>query len=261
MSGASAGAGTPRVNRDTIELLDSGGNDTNGTIKIGRLTDRQGAPVKGLNPMSLAIRIRADVTETVRISPRTWNQNPMGAAFTIDAPPPPIPVSPRPIGEGRCPENPTWTTRFSGGKERWWPVTHKFRDGSRSWSKFMNRFAISPIPPLATESTDGGGIVYSNSWEINIPHSGFYALKGTVDNGGRILVDGEEKIRGGYFKGAVFAEPADGSVGKLAGFRTVSPPLYKFYLEEGQHTITVEVENQKTTKQKKVEKKVFSTQD
>ena len=261
VSGASAGAGTPRVNRDTIELLDSGGNDTNGTIKIGRLTDRQGAPVKGLNPMSLAIRIRADVTETVRISPRTWNQNPMGAAFTIDAPLPPIPVSPRPIGEGRCPENPTWTTRFSGGKERWWPVTHKFNDGSRSWSKFMNRFAISPIPPLATNSTDGGGIVYSNSWEINIPHSGFYALKGTVDNGGRILVDGEEKIRGGYFKGAVFAEPADGSVGKLAGFRTVSPPLYKFYLEEGQHTITVEVENQKTTKQKKVEKKVFSTQD
>ena len=65
----------------------------------------------------------------------------------------------------------------------------------------MNRFAISPIPPLATESTDGGGIVYSNSWEVNIPHSGFYALKGTVDNGGRILVDGEEKIRGGYFKG------------------------------------------------------------
>ena len=261
VSGASAGAGAPRVNRDTIELLDSGGNDTNGTIKIGRLTDRQGAPVRGLNPMALAIRIRADVAETVRISPRTWNENPMGAAFTIDAPLPPIPVSPRPIGEGRCPENPTWTTRFSGGKERWWPVTHKFSDGSRSWSKFMNRFAISPIPPLATESTDGGGIVYSNSWEINIPHAGFYALKGTVDNGGRILVDGEEKIRGGYFKGAVFAEPADSSVGKLAGFRTVSPPLHKFYLEEGQHTITVEVENQKTTKQKKIEKKVFSTQD
>ena len=119
VSGASAGAGAPRVNRDTIELLDSGGNDTNGTIKIGRLTDRQGAPVKGLNPMSLAIRIRADVTETVRISPRTWNQNPMGAAFTIDAPLPPIPVSPKPISEGRCPDNPTWTTRFSGGKERW----------------------------------------------------------------------------------------------------------------------------------------------
>ena len=262
VSGASAGAGDPRVNSNTVELLDAGGNDTNGTIKIGRITNRQGAPVRGLNPMALAIRIRADVVETTRISPRTWNQNPMGAAFTIDAPLPPIPVSPRPISEGRCPENPTWTTRFSGGSETWWPVTHKFNDGSRSWSKFMNRFAISPIPPLSLESTDGGGIVYSNTWQINIPHSGFYALKGTVDNGGRILVDGIEKIRGGYFQGAVFAEPAeDDSVGKLAGFKTVSPPLHKFFLEEGQHSITVEVENRKTTKQRKVEKKIFSTKD
>ena len=261
ISGASAGAGAPRVTNNTVELLDTGGNDTNGTLKIARITNRQGATIRGLNPMALAIRIRADVTETVRISPRSWNDNPMGAAFTIDAPLPPIPVSPRPISEGRCPENPTWTTRFSGGSESWWPVTHKFSDGSRSWSKFMNRFAISPIPPLATESTDGGGIVYSNSWTINVPHSGFYALKGTVDNGGRILVDGTERIRGGYFAGAVFAEPADGSVGKLAGFRTVSPPLHKFYLEEGQHVITVEVENQKTTKQRKVEKKIFSTKD
>ena len=261
ISGASAGAGAPRVTNNTIELLDTGGNDTNGTLKIARITNRQGATVRGLNPMALAIRIRADVTETVRISPRSWNDNPMGAAFTIDAPLPPIPVSPRPISEGRCPENPTWTTRFSGGSESWWPVTHKFSDGSRSWSKFMNRFAISPIPPLATESTDGGGIVYSNSWTINIPHDGYYALKGTVDNGGRILVDGTERIRGGYFQGAVFSEPAGSSVGKLAGFRTVSPPLHKFFLEKGQHVITVEVENQKTTKQRKVEKKIFSTKD
>ena len=81
-------------------------------------------------------------------------------------------------------------------------------------------------------------------------------LKELLITGEEFLVDGTEKIRGGYFAGAVFAEPAeDGSVGKLAGFRTVSPPLHKFFLEEGQHSITVEVENQKTTKQRKVEKK------
>ena len=259
--GASAGSGTPRVSRDNIELLDAGGNDTNGTIRIGRIRDRQGAPVKGLNPMSLAVRIRADVTETTRISPRTWNQNPMGAAFTIDAPLPPIPVSPKPISEGRCPDNPTWTTRFSGSNERWWPVTHKNQDGSKTWSKFMNRFAISPLPPLATESSDGGGgIVYATTWDITIGHAGFYALKGTVDNGGRILVDNIERLRGGYFQGERLSG-GDGSVGKLAGFSEVSPPLHKFYLDEGQHTITVEVENQKTKKQKKVEKKIFSTKD
>ena len=48
----------------------------------------------------------------------------MGAAFTIDAPLPPIPESPIPIGEGRCPRNPIWTTRFPGGQEKWWPVNH-----------------------------------------------------------------------------------------------------------------------------------------
>ena len=115
----------------------------------------------------------------------------------------------------------------------------------------MNRFAISPLPPLSTESSDGGGgIVYATTWNITINHAGFYALKGTVDNGGRILVDDIEKMRGGYFQGERFTG-GDGSVGKLAGFGAVSPPLHKFYLEEGPHTITVEVENQKTKKQKK----------
>ena len=90
ISGASAGAGAPRVTNNTVELLDTGGNDTNGTLKIARITNRQGATIRGLNPMALAIRIRADVTETVRISPRSWNDNPMGAAFTIDAPLPPF---------------------------------------------------------------------------------------------------------------------------------------------------------------------------
>ena len=51
--GASAGAGTPRVSRDNIELLDTGGNDTNGTIRIGRIRDRQGAPVRDSIPCHL----------------------------------------------------------------------------------------------------------------------------------------------------------------------------------------------------------------
>ena len=262
--GSSRGTGSViKNNGRTIEYDDNIGNgfDENADLSITKVKNKQGAPNKGLNPMALAIRIRADVLETTRISPRTWNQNPMGAAFTIDAPLPPIPISPKPISEGRCPDNPTWTTRFSGGNEKWWPVTHKFRDGSRSWSKFMNRFAISPIPPLGTINSDGGGIVYRNTWNIDILHAGFYALKGTVDNGGRILVDGAEKMRGGYFSGAAFAGSGSEGQGRLAGFRETSPPMHKFYLDEGKHTITVEVENQKTLKQKKVEKKIFSTRD
>ena len=47
------------------------------------------------------------------------------------------------------------------------------------------------------EGTDGGGIVYQNSWTVDIPFDGFYGLKGTADNGGRILVDGVEQLAGG----------------------------------------------------------------
>ena len=111
------------------------------------------------------------------------------AAFTIDAPLPPIPESPIPVGEGRCPKNPIWTTRFPGGQKKWWPVNHP------AWSKFTNRFALSPLPPLSTLNSDGGGgITYENTWPLEIPYDGFYGIKGTADNAGRILIDGQKSI-------------------------------------------------------------------
>ena len=171
----------------------------------------------------------------------------MGVALTIDAPMPPIPQEPIPVGEGRCPKNPIWTTRFPGASESWYPVTLDQR-----WSKFMNRFALSPLPPLSTPSSDGGGgITYTTSWSFEAPYRGFYALKGAVDNGGRILVDGNEILSGGM------GRPRNG----LAGFKNPSPQFKKFFLSEGNHTVTVEVENQKTRKYKTIIKKAFSTRD
>ena len=80
--------------------------------------------------MALAIRIRADVTETTRISPRTWNENPMGAAFTIDAPLPPIPVSPKPIAKVDALIIPHGPLDFLVVKRDGGSVTHKYNDGS-----------------------------------------------------------------------------------------------------------------------------------
>ena len=82
-------------------------------------------------------------------------------------------------------------------------------------------------------------------------------MKGTVDNGGRILVDDKVILHGGYFTGASFA----GDTKTLKGFRTENPETVKFPLSEGKHTITVEVENKSNTTLKKVDKKVFSTSD
>jgi hypothetical protein len=207
----------------------------------------RGKPLSSGNPMALAVRIRATFKEKKVVSARSWNQNPMGAALVIDAPLPPIPQEPKPVSEGRCPNNPIWTTRFPGSKDRWFPVTLDER-----WSAFMNRYALSPIPPLSTPGSDNsGGQPYRTSWVIEAPYAGFYGLKGTVDNGGRILVDGNEIMSGGS------NYPNRG----LDGFRSKFPQTIKFPLAEGKHTIEVEVSNQITDTFEKVNKKVFDTRD
>ena len=120
----------------------------------------------------------------------------------------------------------------------------------------MKRYAISPIRPLQDEDTDGAGIVYRNSWSLDIPYDGFYGLKGTVDNGGRILIDGEEIISHGrgFSRGS--------SVGRtLSGFGDNNPPTKKLFLTKGSHTIEVEVENEKIDSFVTIDKKIFSTAD
>ena len=193
--------------------------------------------IKGTNPMALAINVQTSFAETQVISAKSWNENPMGVAFTIDAPQPPIPQEPIPLQEGRCPNNPIWTTRFPSAKERWYPVILDTR-----WSKFMNRYAISPVPPLSENNSEASGVVWRNSWNLDIPYDGFYALKGTKDNAGRILIDGNE-------------------ISKLNHFRDETPDSKKFFLSKGRHEIQVEVENFKQEIFQLVDKKVFSTLD
>jgi len=193
--------------------------------------------IKGTNPMALAINVQTSFAERQVISSKSWNENPMGVAFTIDAPQPPIPQEPIPLQEGRCPNNPIWTTRFPGAKERWYPVILDSR-----WSKFMNRYAISPVPPLSENNSEASGVVWRNSWDLDIPYDGFYALRGTKDNAGRILIDGNE-------------------ISKLNHFKNQNPDSTKFFLSKGRHEIQVEVENFKQEIFELIDKKVFSTLD
>jgi len=233
----------------------------------------KGRPLSGGNPMALAINIETTATEQQVVSARSWNDNPMGAALTIDAPMPPIPQEPIPQQEGRCPNNPIWTTRFPGGKEKWWPVKFQNAPGLPSWSRFMNRYAISPIPPLAKPGSDGGGIVYRNEWNVDIPYDGFYAFKSTVDNAGRILIDGKpimqanyipttlENTRGGSGSERRSGIAAIGSDGIIYNWRENNPRAKKIFLSKGLHKIEIEVENGKTNTYEKIDKKVFSTKD
>ena len=254
--GSSATTGSRLQNNGNIvEFDDDAGNsfDVNGTLSIGSVRPVAYAKPRGLNPMALAVRITGSRTEVTRISPKSWNQNPMGVALTIDAPEPIVPQEPPPVQDGRCPPNPIWTTRTSGAKEQWFPVVHSNPGNQRTWSDFTNRYAISPIKPLAQEGTDGGGIVYKNSWNVDIPFDGFYGLKGTADNGGRVLIDGVEQIAGGL--GFSNTNP------KLGGFRTNSPETKKVFLTEGSHVIDVEVLNEETVTYKPMLKKIFNSQE
>ena len=158
-----------------------------GTYRLkAELEQIPGKPLAKGNPMALALDIKAAfvIDDIEVISAKSWNENPMGVAMTIDAPMPTIPQELPPVQEGRCPNNPIWSTRHPNGSLKWYPVKVD------SWAKFMNRYAISPIAPLGFKGTDGSGIVYRNTWKINLPYSGYYGLKGSVDNQGRILIDG-----------------------------------------------------------------------
>tara|TARA_Y100000004_G_scaffold175651_1_gene215443 strand:- start:1362 stop:6470 length:5109 start_codon:yes stop_codon:yes gene_type:complete len=205
----------------------------------------RGKPLAGGNPMAFAMRIRTTAKEKTVVSAKSWNENPMGVAISINAPLPPAPQEPIPPQEGRCPRNPYWTTRFPGSNEKWYPVTHP------AWSGFMNRFAMSPVLPLGTPDSDNGGQVFRTSWVIDAPYDGFYGMKGTVDNGGRILVDDRVVLQGGLGY----------SGNTLEGFKSSTPETVKFPLEKGKHTITAEVINQQTETLKTVRKKVFDTKD
>ena len=83
----------------------------------------------------------------------------------------------------------------------------------------MNRYAISPLPPLGFKGTDGAGTVYRNTWVVELPYKGFYGVKGTVDNFGKLFIDGVE----------VLGPNADKNFGN---FDNAAPKAKKIFLEK-----------------------------
>ena len=219
------------------------------------------------NPMYVAIKIELFTLEVETVSDRSWMENPMGVALTINAPLPPIPQEPKPKQEGRCPNNPIWTTRFPDGEEKWWPVNDTYNPSR--WSKFMNRYAISPFIPSAQDGTDNGGVEESNTWTFTAPYRGFYGIKGGVDNMGRIVVLGKED---NDLK-AVMQTPnylsdieeydisSVKEVGKLNFYKEKNPETHKFFLEKGEYKIKTYVKNRPVEIMERIEKEIFNTAD
>ena len=190
---------------------------------------------KGLNPMALAINITTAFTKEERVKQVDWHYNPMGVAMIIKAPAPPIPQQPKPVQEGRCPANPFWTTRFAGGTTQWHPV---YVEG---WGKFLNKYAMSPVPPYDADSTSGGGIPFENEWTVDIPYDGFYKLKGSADDNSQFYIDGKLELE-------------TKRSGKVQDEAMV-------FLNEGTSKIRVVVENYLFEERQLIDQKIFSTAD
>lgn len=179
------------------------------------------------------------------ISPKSWNQNPMGVSMLIEAPKPPVPQEELPIQEGECPPNPIWTTRFPGSEQQWYPVKNEI------WAGFLNRYAISPVLPLDTPGSDGSGVIHRNSWPFEAPYRGYYKFQVQRDNTARIYVDGN----------LAFDVTTSGDEKWIKEGLVNKVKSQKVFLEKGAHTISVELENTPQDIDSIIEKKIFSTQD
>jgi hypothetical protein len=234
------------------DLKSSSARDLFLTVNNGRFFD----VVNGRKKATCKFIVGGDVapeTPVQDISSRSWNQNPMGIALTIDAPEPPVPQEPAPVQEGRCPSNPIWSTRFPGAKEQWYPV--KF-NGSKSpqgakepWGDFFNRYAISPVPPLDIPGSDAGGVLFTNSWELDIPYDGFYKFAVQRDNTARLYVDGN----------LAFDVRTSGD-DIWRDFRN-KPKFQKIFITKGRHTIGIELQNNRTETFSQISQKIFRTKD
>ena len=212
-----------------------GGKFGFGKIKgKGRIHDYSG---KGLNPMALAINIETEFTEKEQVKVVDWHYNPMGVAMIIEAPNPPIPQQPKPVKTGRCPPSPFWSTRFPGGTFQWHPV---FVEG---WSKFLNKHAMSPVPPYDTGSTSGGGISFENEWTVDIPYDGFYKMKGEADDISKFWVDDKLVLSTSRRENKVSGESD------------------LFFLSKGTSKVKVAVENYLFEEKQLINQKIFSTSD
>ena len=213
---------------------------TKGQYRIRvELTQKRGKTLQNGNPMGIAIDIKtASSEQLVEVeNTQNWQENPMGLALTINAPKAPIPQETPPPQEGRCPNNPMWTTRFTKGSDggRWFPAYDS------RWATFMNRFAMSPVKPKSSPESSESGKDFSKTWNVDIPYDGFYGVRGSCDNSGTITVGG--------------------STFDLEGFKTELPKLHKVFLNQGSTNITVKVRNAPQQSFVKKPKVIFDTAD
>ena len=203
---------------------------------------------------------------------KSWNENPMGVALLLDAPKPTTKkidtILPPNLDQGQCPPNPLWTTRFPNVSNSldthpvWYPVNFPI------WGKFMNRYAISPLPPSDTPGPVDLNYSYSQKWKVTIPYSGIYGISGTCDDEASLFIYTEDDSG----SAEPYAEFNGGTNSiKLDPFWVPKPTINKIKLVAGgtdikpipkTYFIRIAVGNSVSGNTKKtLQKKIFSTND
>ena len=88
---------------------------------------------------------------------------------------------------------------------------------------FMNRYAISPVPPSNVPGSDFAGIQYTFEWEESFPYDGEYKFNAMADNISQVYIDNELVLETKRFKGG--------------------PDKFKMFVREGIHKIRVDLFN------------------
>ena len=205
------------------------------------LVQKPGKSINNGNPMGLAMSIKvvyAQVENEVVVK-KSWNENPFGVALTINAPLPPVPTEQIPSHDGPCPPSPFWHTRHQNlnSEDDWFPVNHRNDNGSKTWTGFMNRYAVSPILPLGTRGSAKSGTEFTTKWRIVAPYRGYYTLKGAADDRAVVTFTQGDATRGLF---------------RLNGFKTEKADLkpYKVELDEGEAIIEITLKQSEDKRQK-----------
>ena len=113
--------------------------------------------------------------------------------------------------------------------------------------------------------------ILENTWIFEAQETGYYGLKGSADNIGRITITDNEtnKLKSiaqtpNYEQQAgdpFYMDLPEEGIGTLYSFRDKNPKTHIFKLEKGKYKISVDVENYVGTIREKIEKVIFNTAD
>ena len=120
-----------------------------------------------------------------------------------------------------------------------------------NWGKFMNEYAICPVPPSDLKPSDHAGKWYTFEWNVDFPYDGEYIFRTARDNKSRIYIDNVS-----YTDQLITntgTNPVSGKVGKTTGHAN------KVTMKKGSKVIRLDLYNEPEMEKVKVQQKLVSS--